>query len=57
MAKYDSLRKTDRNKMLIDFAKSHGNLSQEEIGKQFNISGSRVSRILNGNRKALTKVK
>jgi DNA-directed RNA polymerase specialized sigma subunit len=47
MAKYDSLRKLHRNTMLRDFVKSHPELSLREIGDSFNISASRVCRILN----------
>ena len=46
MAKYDSLRKIERNKMLCEYAESHPELSLKEIGRVFNISESRVWRIL-----------
>ena len=46
MAKYDSMRKLDRNKMLREYAKVHPELSLKEIGKAFNISASRVWRII-----------
>ena len=48
MAKYDALRKLDRNKMLQEYAKLHEELSLNEIGQRFNISASRVWRILHG---------
>lgn len=50
MAKYDTLRKLDRNKMLREYAKSHQELSLNEIGQRFNISASRVWRILHCNK-------
>ncbi len=46
MAKYDSLRKLQRDQLLIDFTKQHPELSMEEIGAAFNISRQRVSEIL-----------
>lgn len=46
MARYDSLRKLHRNKTLKEYAKDHPDLSLKEIGKIFNISASRVCRIL-----------
>jgi DNA-directed RNA polymerase specialized sigma subunit len=51
VAKYDSLRKIERNQMLIEYANSHPELSLKEIGRIFNISESRVCRILKGNNK------
>jgi len=50
MAKYDTLRKLERNKMLQEYAKSHPELSLKEIGQAFNISASRVWRILHSNK-------
>jgi len=46
MAKYDGLRKLARNKMLREYAKAHPELALKEIGERFNISQSRVWRIL-----------
>lgn len=47
MAKYDSLRKIERNQALIEYAESHPDISLDEIGKMFdNISSQRVSAIL-----------
>ena len=48
MAKYDSLRKIERNKLLKDYAHCNPNLSLKEIGEVFGISQARVWRILNG---------
>ena len=57
MAKYDALRKLSRDIMLGEYAESHHELSQKEIGQVFNISGSRVSRILTRIRKGHGKKK
>jgi len=46
MAKYDSLRKIERNQLLREYAKLHPELSLKEVGNIFNISESRVWRIL-----------
>ena len=46
MAKYDSMRKLERNKMLKEYHLAHPELSLKEIGKAFGISTSRVSRII-----------
>ena len=50
MAKYDTMRKLERNKMLREYAKSHPELSLKEVGQIFNISESRVWRILHSNK-------
>lgn len=50
MARYDSMRKLERNKMLREYAKAHPELSLKEIGRAFNISESRVWRILHNNK-------
>jgi len=47
MAKYDSIRKLNRNRMLREYAEAHPELSCKEIGQVFNISGSRAWRIIN----------
>lgn len=58
MAKYDSLRKLERNRLLREYRDAHPELSLKEIGKVFNISESRVWRILYGNKtKKATVVK
>jgi len=54
MPKYDSLRKTKRDAELIKFAREHRtgektDLSMNEIGQKYNISESRVSKILKAN--------
>lgn len=45
MARYDALRKIDRNKELIAYWKSHGELSYKEIGAKFGITEARAWRI------------
>ena len=55
MAKYDSLRKIERNRMLLEYAGSHPELSLKEIGRVFNISESRVWRILIKGKKHVTQ--
>jgi DNA-directed RNA polymerase specialized sigma subunit len=49
MARYDGLRKIERNEALRKYAKAHPDLSLKEIGQVFNISGARVWRIIHGN--------
>ena len=51
MAKYDSMRKLERNAMLREYSAAHPELSLKEIGRAFNISESRVWRILKGHKK------
>lgn len=46
MPKYDSLRKIARNKALKEYKEQHPDLSYKEIGEVFNITPSRVCRIL-----------
>ena len=46
MARYDSMRKLERNQALVEYAKGHPELSQKEIGDVFNITASRVNKIL-----------
>jgi len=46
MARYDSMRKLSRNKALREFADAHPELAQKEIGEIFDISPSRVSKLL-----------
>ena len=46
MPKYDAIRKDKRNRELFDYAESHKDLSQEEVGQVFGgISSVRVSQI------------
>jgi len=52
MAKYDTMRKLERNKMLQEHVNAHPELSLKEIGKIFNISESRVWRIVHVKKKA-----
>ena len=46
MAKYDSMRKLERNEMLREYAKAHPELSYKEIGQAFNICAARAWRIV-----------
>jgi len=46
MAKYDGLRKLERNRLLVEYAKTHPDLSMKEIGIIYGIGESRVSKIL-----------
>jgi len=49
MAKYDGLRKLERNRLIKEYRQANPYLSLKEIGEVFGISESRVWRILNGN--------
>ena len=46
MAKYDILRKLERNRLLVQYRQAHPELSLQEIGAVFNITRERVSQIL-----------
>jgi DNA-directed RNA polymerase specialized sigma subunit len=46
MAKYNNLRKTDRDVQLIRFYNDHPQMSEAEVGRHFGISHARVSQIL-----------
>lgn len=50
MAKYDGMRKLERNKTLREYAKAHPELSLKEIGQAFNISASRVWHIIHSDK-------
>jgi len=45
MARYDSLRKLERNRLLTEYRKNNPSLSLKEIGEVMSISESRVSQI------------
>jgi DNA-directed RNA polymerase sigma subunit (sigma70/sigma32) len=47
MARFDKLRKLNRNALVIRYRAEHPDLSLEEIGEAFNISGGRVWQICN----------
>jgi len=51
MARYNGLRKTERNDNLRRYAKEHPELSYKELGQAFGISRSRAWRIINGKSK------
>jgi len=46
MAKYDSMRKVERNRLLVEYRQDHPDASLSEIGEVFNISYQRVWEIL-----------
>ena len=51
MAKYDGLRRLERNRLLKEYRQANPELSLKEIGKVFGICESRVWHILHGNSK------
>jgi len=51
MAKYDSLRKLERNRLIKEYREANPDLSLKEISKVFGIHESRVWRILNNSKK------
>jgi len=51
MAKYDSMRKLERNRLLVEYREKHPELSWAEIGEPFNISAQRAWEIYNNKRK------
>lgn len=48
MAKYDSVRKINRDLLLIEQHNKHPELSYEELGQIFGITKQRVHQILKG---------
>lgn len=46
MAKYDGMRKLERNRLIMEYRKEHPEMSLGEIGGLFNISPQRVSKII-----------
>jgi len=46
--KYDSVRKTERNRLLREYHQQHPELSLKEIGVIFGISKQRVHQIVKG---------
>lgn len=55
MARYDSLRKLERNKALKEYAKNNPDLAMREVGQVFGISESRVWRILNSKQRGVLR--
>lgn len=51
MAKYDSMRKLERNRLLVEYRQAHPELSLDEIADVFNITRERVRQILEANKK------
>ena len=47
MAKYDSMRKLERNRLLVEYREKHPEASWAEIGELFKISGQRAWEIYN----------
>ena len=52
MARYDSMRKLERNRLLVEYREKHPEASWPEIGELFNISGQRAWEIYKNERKA-----
>ena len=46
MSRYDSLRKTERDRVIQKYADEHPDMSHEEIAKNFKLSRSRITQIL-----------
>ena len=42
MARYDSMRKLERNRLLVEYREKHPEASWFEIGELFNISSQRA---------------
>ena len=51
MAKYDSMRKLERNRALYEYHLSHPDLSLREVAKPFNISKERARKIIQAEKK------
>ena len=51
MAKWDRLRKLERNQLLVEYHEKHPEMSWFEIGQLFNISAQRAWEIYNNERK------
>ncbi len=54
MAKYDGMRKLERNRTLYDYVDAHSEASMKEVGIIFGISISRVSKLLKKRREYYT---
>jgi len=51
MAKWDRLRKSERNRLLVEYHEKHPEMSWREIGELFNISGQRAWELYDNERK------
>jgi len=51
MAKYDRLRKLERNRLLVEYRDKHPEMSWFEIGQLFNISAQRAWELYDNERK------
>lgn len=50
MAKYDSMRKLERNRLLVEYREKHPEASWAEIGEVFNVSPQRAWEIYNNDK-------
>jgi len=55
MARYDSLRKMERNRLLMEYYETHPDVSLREIGEVFGISSQRVWELINIEKKKATE--
>lgn len=46
MARYDPLRKLERNRQVAEYARAHPDLALREIGEVFSLSPARIHQIL-----------
>lgn len=53
MAKYDSMRKLERNRMLYQYHLSHPELSYKEVGAAFNVTAQRAYKIEKAEKKKI----
>lgn len=53
MAKYDSMRKVERNRALYEYHLSHPDFSLREVAKPFNISRERARKIIQSEKKKI----
>jgi hypothetical protein len=51
MKKYDSMRKLERNRALVEYREKHPNASLHEIGEAFNVSRERARQIIQAEKK------
>ena len=56
MAKYDSMRKLERNRHLVEYRNLHPDASLKELGQVFNISPQRVWELLQKEENKATEV-
>ena len=51
MAKYDSMRKLERNRLMLQYREEHPEMSWQEIGDAFNVSAQRAYEIVKNEQK------